>query len=461
MSATTANKRFRSLDVTSGPMLAKMIRFAIPVFLSGVLQQAFNTADSIVIGQFSSASALGGISATSSIINLLVNFFMGLSVGAAIAISQHIGASDSAGAGKHAHNALATALVSGIFIAVVGNIFCKPILKLTQTPDDIIGYSEKYMRIYFAGVPAILLYNYGSAIMRTMGDTKRPILYLAIGGVANVILNLVFVLGFGMDTDGVAIATIVSNIISAIFVMYNLCHSHHPCRINLREIKLRKKEFKKIMGLGLPTGIQSSMFSVSNIIMQSTINSMGSNFVIGNAASDNLDKYTAFVGDAFVQSALTFGGQNFGAGNYKRIKKVFMQSMLCVFGACATMSALLVIFRYQLVGLFIKNNPEAMAAGALKVIYVGGMYSIGSMMTVSSANIRAMGKSTVPMIATIFGVCIVRIIWLYTIFPQYKTAEMLFVIYPITWAITLIFNVFTFIYFYKKMSSGKMKMGIQ
>ncbi|MBR3934456.1 MAG: MATE family efflux transporter [Clostridia bacterium] len=460
MSTSKALKKSVALDATKGPLLAKMIKFAIPVFLSGVLQQAFNTADAIVIGQFSSAKALGGISATSSLINLLVNFFMGLSVGAAIAISQHVGAGDNDGAKDHAHNALATALMCGIIIAVVGNIFCKPVLRLTQTPEDIIGYSEKYMRIYFAGVPAILLYNYGAAIMRTMGDTKRPLLYLAIGGVANVALNLVFVMGFGMDTDGVAIATITSNIISAIFVMYNLCHSHHACRINLKEIGLRKKEFKRIMGLGLPTGIQSSMFSISNIIMQSTINSMGSTFVIGNAASDNLDKYTAFIGDAFVQSALTFGGQNFGAGNYKRIKKVFMQSMLCVFCSTAILSALLVIFRYQLVGLFIKDNPEAVATGALKVIYVGGMYSIGSMMTVSSANIRAMGKSTVPMIASIFGVCIVRIIWLYTIFPAHKSAEMLFVIYPITWAITLIFNVLTFIYFYKKMASGKMKMGL-
>ncbi len=448
------------LDVTEGPILVKMIKFAIPVFFSGVLQQAFNTADAVIIGQFCGSAALGGISVTGSIINLLVNFFMGLSVGAAIAISQHAGAGDTEGAGKHAHNAIATAIVCGFIIAIAGNIFCTPILKLMKTPVDIIGYSEKYMRIYFAGVPAILLYNYGSAIMRTMGDTKRPLFYLAIGGAANVLFNLLFVLVFNMDTDGVAIATIISNIVSAAFVMVNLCHSSHMCKLNLREIKIRKQEFKRIMSLGLPTGIQSAMFSISNMIMQTSINGFGSDFVIGNGASDNLDKYTNFIGDAFVQAALTFSGQNFGAGKYKRIKKIFIESLLCSVLICAVVSAIMILFRYPLISLFITDNPSAVATASMKIMYVGAPYGLCAIMSVASANIRAMGKSIIPMIGTIFGVCVLRIIWVSFIFPVNPTAEMLFIIYPITWVLTFIFNLITFIVLYRRMSLGRMKMGI-
>lgn len=448
------------LDVTKGPILVRMIKFAIPVFISGVLQQAFNTADAVIIGRFAGSTALGGISATGSIINLLINFFMGLSVGAAIAISQHLGAGDDDGAGRHAHNAIATSLVCGFAIAIIGNIYCAPILKLMNTPARIMGYSEKYIRIYFAGAPAILLYNYGSAIMRAMGDTKRPLFYLAIGGVANVLLNLLFVIGFGMDTDGVAIATIVSNIISSAFVLYNLCNSTHVCRINLKEIKIRKREFKRIMSLGLPTGVQSAMFSVSNMVMQSSINSFGSDFVIGSGASDNLDKYINFIGDAFVQAVLTFGGQNFGAGNCKRIKKIFIESLLCVFGFVAFVSALLVIFRYPLINIFITDNPPAVEAASMKIINVGGCYAICAVMSVASANVRAMGKSLISMIGTIVGVCVIRVIWIMTIFPINPTPQMLFVIYPASWVITSVFHICTFVILYNRISSGKMKMGI-
>ncbi len=456
------NARNSMLDVTNGPVFKKMIMFAIPIFFSGVLQQAFNTADLVVIGNFANSNALGGISVTGSIINLLVNFFMGLSVGASVAIAQHIGAGDTAGARRHAHNAIATALVCGVVVAIVGNLFCRPILKLVDTPDEIIGYSEKYMRIYFAGTPAVLLYNYGSAIMRTMGDTKRPLFYLAIGGAANVILNLLFVMVFKMDTDGVAIATIVSNIISAAFVMYNLTHSGHCCRIDFSDVKLMKKEFIRITALGLPTGVQSAMFSTSNIIMQSSINSFGPSVVAGNAAGGNIDTYVNYVSEAFVQSAISFGGQNFGAGKHKRVKKIFIESLLGVAAVSLVLSAIIAIFRYPLSRMYINDNAEAIRVSAERIMIVGVPYFICAMMSVASANIRAMGKSIVPMIATIFGVCVMRVIWVYTIFAmeRFHNLEMLFLIYPITWTLTFIFHLCTFIYFYKKMSNGKLKMEI-
>lgn len=448
------------LDVTSGPIFKRMLIFAVPIFFSGVLQQAFNTADLIVIGNFANSYALGGISVTGSIINLLVNFFMGLSVGASVSIAQHVGARDTAGARRHAHNAIATALVCGVAVAIAGNIFCRPILRLVDTPDEIIGYSEKYMRIYFAGTPAVLIYNYGSAIMRTMGDTKRPLFYLTIGGVANVVLNLLFVLVFKMDTDGVAIATIVSNIISASFVMYNLTHSMHCCRINISEVRIMKKEFFRITALGLPTGVQSAMFSISNILMQSSINSFGPSVVAGNAAGGNLDIYVNYVSEAFMQTAISFGGQNFGAGKHKRVKKIFIESVLGVAAISLVISLLITFFRYPLSRMYISDDPVAIEVSALRIVMVALPYFLCAMMSVASANIRAMGKSVVPMLATIFGVCVMRIIWIFTIFAidRFHTLEMLLLIYPITWVLTFIFHVFTFIYFYRKMSRGELRL---
>lgn len=460
MSTAKTVKKFETLDVTQGPILAKMIKFAIPIFLSGVLQQAFTTADSIVIGRFAGSNALAGISSTASLINLLVNFFMGLSTGAMIAISQHTGANDREGVRNHAHNAVATSLICGIFVAIFGNIICMPMLKLMDTPPEIIGYSEKYLRIYFAGVPAILLYNYGSAIMRTMGDTKRPIIYLAIGGVVNVILNLFFVLVLNMDVDGVAIATVTSNLISGLFVLNNLCHSSHLCRINIKEIKLRKKEFKRIMSLGLPSGIQSAMFSISNIVMQSSINSFGSQFVAGNAAAANIDHYNDYLGSAFVNAAVTFSGQNFGAGNYKRIKKIFIESILCVCGISVCVSSLIITFREPLARLFITDSEYAIEIAGLRNIYVGGMYAICALMGVSSANIRALGKSFSTMMVTVVVACLGRVLWVYTVFEKFRSPHTLFLVYPVSWAIASVINIIMFAHYYKQMKTGKLKMGI-
>lgn len=460
MTKAKKQKKFEALDVTEGPILIKMLKYAIPIFLSGILQQTFTTADSLVVGRFSGSDALAGISATSSMINLLVNFFMGLSVGASVAISQHYGAGDNEGVSRHAHNAIATSVVCGFIIAIVGNLLCMPLLELLGTPNEIIGYSEKYIRIYFAGVPVILLYNYGSAIMRTMGDTKRPFLYLTAGGIINVILNLVFVLGFGMDADGVAIATVVSNLVSAVLVMLNLTHSHHACRIDIKRIKISKSEFKKIIGLGLPSGVQSAMFSISNLVMQSSFNSFGSHFIAGNAAATSIDHYQDYVGSAYVQAALTFSGQNFGAGNYKRIKKIFIESILSVSVLAIIMGAILITFRKPLVELFITDNDYAVEIGCMRYIYVGGMYVFCAIMGVSSANIRAMGKSVSSMLVTVFVACVGRIVWIYTVFKVYHNPHVLFAVYPITWIIACIINIAMFIYFYKKMASGKMKMGI-
>ena len=266
------NRDSEILDVTKGPMLKKMILFTIPVILSGILQQAFNTADNVVVGRYAGADALGGVTATASLTNLIICLFIGLSVGASVAISQALGARDEKEANELAHTAIATAIYSGVVVGVVGFIVSKPILELMGTPKENIEYAAKYMKIYFCGAPFVLLYNFGSGILRTMGDTKRPLIYLAIGGIANVILNLVFVIGFGMDTDGVAIATVMSNVIASSLVLYTLIKSDNCCKISPGDIRIDFNRFKRIMVLGIPAGIQSAMFSLSNVVMQSSIN---------------------------------------------------------------------------------------------------------------------------------------------------------------------------------------------
>ena len=444
-----SNQR-RSLDVTSGPMLGKIFSFAIPIILSGILQQTFNTADTIVVGRGASSEALGGVSACSSLINLIICIFGGLSIGATVSISQAIGAKDEQKAGRLAHTAIATALLGGVFLGILGIALSKPLLKLMGTPKENIDYAVKYMRIYFAGAPFLLLYNYGSAILRTVGDTKRPLIFLATGGIANVILNLVMVLGLGMDSDGVAIATVASNVIASALVLYTLIHSHHVCRIFPRNIRISFKEFKRILALGVPAGIQSGMFSISNVVLQSSINSFGSAMVAGNGAAASVDSYAAFVSEGFSQTAITFSGQNMGAKKYDRLKTVFLQTNLSGIIIVALVAAIIIPFRENVISIFITDNPEAVAAGCERLMWVLLPHCIGSAMTITSSVLRGMGKSVQPMIATVFGVCVVRMIWVVTIFRHFGTIRSLYLVYPVTWILTLSMVVMLFWINYKR-----------
>ena len=445
-----ANSR-QGLDVTSGPMLGKIFGFAIPIILSGILQQTFNTADTIVVGRGASSEALGGVSACASLINLIICLFGGLAVGATVSISQAIGAKDEEGTSRFAHTAIATALIGGVILAVIGIVISKPVLSLMNTPKENIDYSVKYMRIYFAGAPFFLLYNYGSAILRTVGDIKRPLIYLATGGVVNVLLNLLLVLGFGMDSDGVAIATVVSNMIASGLVFYTLVHSHHVCRIIPRSIRISLKEFKRILALGIPAGIQSGMFSISNVVLQSSINSFGPYVVAGNGASAAVDTYAAFVSDGFSQTAITFAGQNMGAKKYSRLKSVFWQTNLSGMTIVLLIAAVVIPLKETVISFFISDSPEAVAAGCERLMWTLLPQFIASAMTITSSVLRGMGKSFQPMIATVFGVCVVRMIWVVTIFRYYKTIRSLYLVYPVTWLMTVFVIVGMFWWNYRKL----------
>lgn len=449
---------YRVLDVTSGPMLKKMILFALPVMLSGVLQQTFNTADSIIVGRWASAEALGGVSATSSLINLIISLFAGLSVGAAVAISQSIGACDEAGANRHAHNAVATAVFGGLLVAVAGVLLSRPVLELMGTPKANIEYSVKYMRIYFCGAPFILLYNYGSAILRCMGDTKRPLIFLAFGGVANIILNIVFVVGFGMDSDGVAIATVVSNVISSSFVLYTLCHGNNCCRIALGKVRISAREFKKIISLGIPAGIQSAMFSISNVVLQSSINFFGSSAVAGNGAAVSIEAYSSYVQDGFVQAGMTFSGQNTGARKYQRLKTVFYQANLFGMLAVTLLAFLVVPFRQSLITLFVPGDSAAIAIGSQRLIWIMPMQMIGAVMIITSGCLRGMGKSFIPMLISVFGVCVFRMIWVMAVFAHVKKLTVIYMVYPLSWFITAVVLVVMFAYVYRGAVLGKREL---
>lgn len=448
-------KKTERLDVTSGPMLGKIFSFAIPIILSGVLQQTFNTADSIVVGRGANSAALGGVSACASLINLIICLFGGLSVGATVAISQSIGAKDDRKTSLYAHTAIATALLGGVVLGILGIFIAKPVLTLMNTPKENFGYSVKYMRIYFAGAPFLLLYNYGSAILRTVGDTKRPLIYLAVGGCVNVVLNLVLVLGFGMDSDGVAIATVTSNAIASGLVFYTLIHSHHVCRIFPRNIRISVKEFRRILALGIPAGIQSGMFSISNVVLQSSVNSFGSAVVAGNGAAASVDTYASYMSDGFSQTAMTFAGQNMGAKKYSRLKNVFIQTNLSCMAMVSILAAIVLPLRSAVISIFISDSPEAVSAGCERLLWTLLPHFIGSAMTITSSVLRGMGKSVQPMIATVFGVCVVRMIWVVTIFEKYRTTRSLYLVYPVTWTLTALVIIGMFFYTFKKTVSQK------
>ena len=438
------------LDVTSGPMLKKMILFGIPVILSGILQQAFNTADNIVVGRCAGADALGGVTATASLTNLIICLFIGLSVGASVAIAQAIGARNEEEANSLAHTAIATAIYSGIVVGIVGFFISKPILEFMGTPKENIGYASKYMKIYFCGAPFVLLYNFGSGILRTMGDTRRPLIYLAIGGIANVLLNLIFVIGFGMDTDGVAIATVMSNVISSMLVLYTLIKSDNCCTISPKNIHVNPEKFKKIMILGIPAGIQSAMFSLSNVVMQSSINFFGSSAVAGNGAALTVEMYGGFVAEGFASAGMTFAGQNTGAKKFKRLKTVFYQSNILGMTTTIILSLVVIPLRHSIIGFFITDSPEAVRMGCERLVWVFSGHFLATAMTVSSGCLKGMGKSFSSMIVSVFGVCVLRVLWITTVFKSNQTLNVVYTIYPLTWVITTFALCVIFAVTYKK-----------
>ena len=439
------------IDMINGPLTGKIVKFALPLMLSGILQLLYNAADIVVVGRYAGSSALAAVSATSSIINLIVNFFSGLSIGTSVALAQYIGARKLDDASKTVHTSVALSIIFGLFLALIGSFISEPALIAMNCPDEVLPLASKYLKIYFLGSPANLLYNYGSAIMRTSGDTKRPLYFLTFSGIVNVILNLILVICFHMDVDGVAIATISSQYISAALVVVALIRNQGPCRLEIKKIHIIPKKLGEIMYLGIPASIQGLTFSISNIIVQTSINSFGALAIAGNGAAISLEGFAFTAMNAFGVAAQVFVGQNMGAKKYKRVNKSMLICIAMSIIAWAVSYIVFMCFKTQLFEIYLPNDKEAVEFGITRLGIILGSYAICGTMEIASGTLRAMGKSIFPAFVSIACICVFRIIWIFTVFAKFHSLTCLFISYPISWALAQIVFYTDYIIVYRKL----------
>ncbi len=419
----------------SGSLLDKIVIFALPLAISSILQQLFNAADLAVVGRFASSEAMAAVGSNSSVIGLLISFFIGLSVGANALIAMEIGRGRNDQIKETVHTVIAVSLIAGIALVFIGFFISKPILILMGAPQNVMSLAIVYLRIYFLGMPAVMIYNYGSAILRSKGDSKRPLYAMMIAGVINILLNLLFVVVFHLHVIGVALATVLSNMFSAGLVLSFLMTEEEPFRLEFKKLSIKKKYLIRMMKIGLPAGLQGAVFSLSNVVIQSAVNSFGADAIAGSTAATNFDFISYCAMSAFAQSAVTFTSQNYGACNFDRCKKVFRICMLCGIGVSATVVFLLVTFRYQAIQLF--TTDQAVTEFAMKRIMTAFVlhFLIGSY-EISGGALRGMNHSLAPAVISIFGTCVFRLIYVFTYIPSHHTFEALFRVYPISWVIT-------------------------
>ena len=448
--------RRSDVDMIHGPLLKNVLVYTIPIILTSLLQLLFNAADLIIVSRYSEIKsiAMAAVSATGSITTLIVNMFIGLSVGGGVRVAHAYGAQDSEEAHKTVHTAILFAVLSGIFVTFVGMTFCETFLTWMGTPDTVLPLSATYMRFYFAGAISMMVYNFGASILRAVGDSKRPLYFLAIAGVLNVLLNLIFVIVFKMDVDGVALATTISQTESAALVVLALMHRDDACRLFIKDLRIHKEQFLKMLKIGIPAGIQGSIFSISNVIIQSSINSFGDIAMRGNGAASNIEGFVWNIMNAFQQTALNFIGQNMGAKNYGRLRKIMWTCLGCVTVAGLVFGNAAYLAGDKLLGIYITDMPEAIPYGLLRMSFLAAPYFLCGTMDVMTGALRGAGRSVSAMVITIAGVVGIRIVWIFTIFqiPQFHTLRSLYFSYPISWAVTLIIE---FVYF--MVVTGKLK----
>ncbi len=452
MGAQSATKN-RSMDLCTGPFFKKILLYTLPIIATGLLQLLFNAADLVVVGRYAGEEALGAVGATGALINLIVNLFMGLSVGAGVMVAQGIGAKDEGIVHRTVHTAIPAALFGGVFLTFVGIAFSPTFLDWMDTPDEIIDLSALYMRIYFAGMVPNLLYNFGASILRAAGDTKSPLIYLSLAGVVNVLLNLLFVIVFHMSVAGVALATISSQLLACVLVLIKLTRREDACRLEWRKLKIYPYDLWKIARIGLPAGIQGSLFSISNVMIQSSINSFGKIALAGNTAAGNIEGFVYVAMNAFHQTAMNFMGQNTGARKYENYGKILRVCLLSVGCVGLVLGGGCYLFAENLLSIYITGSPEAIAYGVTRMSFVCVIYFICGLMDVMSGMLRGMGSSLVPMAVTVLGVCGLRLGWIYTIFrvDRFHTLEWLYVSYPISWVLTFAALLIGFLVLKKRM----------
>ncbi len=427
----------RTMDMTQGPMLSKVLFFSLPIMLSGILQLVFNAADTIVVGRFSGREALAAVGSVGSLNNLIISLFIGLSVGVNVLVARYTGAREDAKVSQTVHTAVLLSLIGGAALTVIGLLFARPLLHLMGSPEDVIDLAVLYVRILFAGMPVQMLYNFCAAVLRAVGDTKRPLYFLTIAGVINVILNLIFVVVFRMSVAGVALATILSQAVSAALIVLSLTQMDGPTRLNLRRLRINGPILRQIIQIGLPAGVQSSVFSLSNVVIQSSVNSFGSVVIAANAAAMNVGSFIYQAMNTFQQAVTCFCSQNLGARRPGRIRPAVHVCLLWagLFGVVLGVGSC--IFGRPLLSLY-SSDPAVVETGLMRVYVVCGPYFLCGLMDVMTGALRGVGYSMLPMVISILGACALRIVWVATIFRLYPTLACLMVSYPVTWALTFL-----------------------
>lgn len=426
----------KKIDMTHGPLLGKLIIFTIPIILSGVLQLLFNAADVIVVGRFAGEASLAAVGSTNSLINLMTNLFIGMSVGANVCAAQFYGAGQEKDVKKTVHTSVAFSIICGFILIFIGLFLAKPILEIMGSPEDVIGLATLYVRLYFLAMPAIMLYNFLAAILRAAGDTTHPLIFLTVAGVINVILNLILVIVFNLGVAGVAIATVTSNYISCGMLIVFFTKQEDALKLNFSKVKIDRKILNRIIRIGLPAGIQGTVFSLSNVVIQSAINSFGTAVIAGSSAASSIEGFVYVSMNSVSQTCVTFVGQNYGAGDEKRVRRVILECLGIVTVVGLVLGNLAYTFSAPLLGIY-TDSADAIAAGTLRLFWVCCPYFLCGIMDSLTGGLRGLGKSTVPMIVSLIGACATRLIWIATYFQINRTQSVLFFSYPGSWLLTL------------------------
>ena len=446
------SKESYKMDMCNGPVLQKVIAFSLPLMLSSCLQLLFNAADVIVVGRFAGSTSLAAVGSTTELLSLLTTLFIGFSIGANVNVARTLGNQDDQGTKDGIHTAVSVSILSGSAMILLGFLFGRPMLQWMGTPADVIDKASLYLMIIFIGMPSNMAYNFGSAILRAMGDTKRPLYFLSAAGVLNVVLNLIFVIVLHMDVAGVALATILSETLSAVLILNCLCRTDGPCHLNIRKLYIQKDQLIRMLRIGLPAGIQSGMFSFSNVLIQSSINSFDdTTLVAASSAASSIENFVYANVNAFYQANTAFTSQNFGAGNYRRILRI--RHIAVATGTISTflLGFLAILFGHQLLGIY-SPSEAVIQAGMVRMHYLMLFYGLDALMDVQVGSIRGIGYNIAPMLVTLVGACLFRLVWLGTVFqiPAYHTIEMVYIVYPISWVITSIAHMIAFHFAYRR-----------
>ena len=442
----------------NGSIMDKLISFSLPLMVSGILQLAFNAVDIIVVGRFSGSQALAAVGSTTALINVFTNLFIGISLGANVLAARFYAAGKDREMSETVHTSITLALISGIMMAVIGVLLAKWALEIMGTPDDVIGQSALYMRIYFMGMPFFMLYNYGAAILRAIGDTKRPLIFLIISGIANAALNMILVILFHMGVAGVAIGTIISQLISCVLVLTCLYRSEGSYQLRFSKLKINGAYMEQIFQVGVPAGIQSTVINFSNVLLQSSVNSFGSIAMAGYTAANNLLGFLYASVNSITQACMSFTSQNYGVGKWKRMDRVLIDCMILTTGVALVIGGAFYGFGPEILKIY-TDNEEVVRSGMEILSFTTLTYFLCGLMDLFPGALRGMGHSAVPMILSVLGTVGTRVVWIFLIFPQHRSLDILFISYPVSWLLTILMQVICFGFVRKKVHEGLQSKG--